>query len=80
MRMLDVIDDAVFILSIYSEILYGKFYDVTIPIEVITDIHSLVDTFNSKLVTEKRLRIEISALKEAIKENNIKYQCVPTKL
>ena len=80
MGMLDGIDAAVFISSLYSDILYGKCYDM-IPIEVITDNRSLVDTLNSsKFVTEKRLLIDISALKEAIKENNIKCQWLPTKL
>ena len=40
-----------------------------------------MDSLNSsKPVTDKRLRIDISALKEAIKQYKIKYQWVPTNL
>ena len=52
--MLYCIDAAVFISSLYSDILYGNFY--MIPIEVITDNRSLVDALNSsKFVAEKCL-------------------------
>ena len=79
--MLDGIDGAVFIASLYSEILYGKINESEIPMEVVTDNRSLVDALDSsKPVADKRLRIDISALKEAIKQHQIKCHWVPTEL
>ena len=44
------------------------------PIHCITDNRSLCDALASnKYVTEKRLRIDIGALKEAIKNNDIEH-------
>ena len=50
----DCIDAAVYISTLYSEITYGNFQDGYLPIEVITDNKSLVDSIDSKKpVTEE---------------------------
>ena len=68
----DCIDGAVFISSLYSEIVSGNCHDGYLPVEIITDNKSLVASIESeKAVTEKRLRIDISAIKEAIDYNDI---------
>ena len=78
LAMMDGIDAGLFIASLYSEIVHGRIIDGNIPIEVITDNNSLIDALNSsKPVTDKRLRIDISALKESIQHHSINCQWVP---
>ena len=62
----DCIDGAVFISSLYSEIVSGNCHDGYLSVEI-TDNKSLVASIESKkAVTEKKLRTDISVIKEAI--------------
>ena len=70
--MSECADAAIFIATMYREIMFGKQSAQVFPIEIITDNKSLRDALQSKkVVSEKRLRIDIAALKESIDENNI---------
>ena len=55
--------------------------DVQVPITVLTDNASLVDSvFSTKLVSDKRLRIDISYLKSLVDEQNIqRFSWIPTR-
>ena len=70
LAMSDGVDAAIYIGTMYNEIMYGN--SESIPIEVVTDNKSLCDALQSrKVVTEKRLRIDIAALKESLDQGNI---------
>ena len=79
--MSDCIDAAVLISTLFSEMLCGNQTDRYLPIEILTDNKSLVASINSKKpAMEKRLRIDIGAVKEAIECNHIsKVTWVSTK-
>lgn len=63
----DGIDSAVFLATLYSQLTTGDCTRNTLPIVCVTDNHSLFDAIKStKSVTEKRLRLEISGVKELI--------------
>ena len=78
--MSDALDAAIYTAALYSDMMLGK-SDKLLPIEVMTDNRSLIDNISSKkLVTEKRLRIELSAIKEVLSDqtqNRVIW--VPTK-
>lgn len=68
----DGIDSAVFLATMYSEITTGDCTSNNLPIVCVTDNHSLLDAVKStKSVTEKRLRLEISSIKELIHSGTI---------
>ena len=70
--MSDCANAAIFIASMYKEIMYGCTSQYSLPIEIITDNKSLCDALHSKkVVTEKRLRIDIAALKESFEKGSI---------
>ncbi len=69
LALADAIDVGVYLALLYKEIMQVK----ALPIECITDNHSLYDHLNtSNHVQEKRLRIEISAIKELISSHQIR--------
>jgi len=74
MAMLDAIDSCVWIGSLLNEILPDK-----IEISVIkTDNRSLCDAVHSTTaVEEKRLRVEIAAIRESIRNGEVKVDWVP---
>ena len=73
LAMLDGIDSALYIATLLNELIYDK-SEQAIPIHCITDNKSLCDPLVSNTyVTEKCLQIDISALKEAIKNNDIDH-------
>lgn len=73
LSMSDAIDMAVFIATLYSELTKGQPDPTNLNVLCITDCKSLVDAVkSSKCVLEKRLRIEMSAIKELIENGQIK--------
>ena len=76
LAMSDGIDNAMFLASLYSELTTVKADLNTPPLICVTDNHSLFDALKStKQVTEKRLRLEISSIKELLQANKIKQVC-----
>lgn len=66
LAMSDGVDNAIFLATLFSEVTAGDAAHVT-PVTCVTDSHSLVDALKStKSVTEKRLCLEISSIKEMI--------------
>ena len=74
----DAIDNAYYLGEILSQILFKN--KRKIPIELYVDNKSLYDNvFSVKNVTEKRLRIDIAAIKELVTEEKLKVKWVETK-
>lgn len=74
--MSDGIDNAMFLATLYSELTTGEAGLNTLPLICVTDNHSLFDALKStKQVTEKRLRLEISSIKELLQANSIREMC-----
>lgn len=69
----DGIDNAIFLATLFSELTTGN-VELNAPLLVcVTDNHSLFESLKStKQVTEKRLRLEISSIKELIQSKRIK--------
>ena len=68
----DGIDSAVFLATLYSELTTGDCTCNNMPIVCVTDNHSLFDAVKAtKSVTEKRLRLKISSIKELINSGTI---------
>ena len=78
--MLDGVDATLYVLELIKEI----YKDYSLPIQVYTDNKSLQDALKSnKYVNDKRLRIDIGALKEVTTSKyieNIIWICVPIQL
>lgn len=73
LAMADAVDNGIFVASLYTELMTGKAKPTELPIICITDCHSLSDAIKStKQVTEKRLRIEVSSIRELIEQEQIK--------
>lgn len=71
--MADGIDSAIFLATLFSELTAGNVELNTPPLVCVTDNHSLFDALKStKQVTEKRLRLEISSIRELIQNKKIK--------
>lgn len=69
----DGIDNAVFLATLFSELTTGNAELNAPPLICVTDNHSLFDALKStKQVSEKRLRLEISSIKELIQSKRIK--------
>ena len=65
--MVDAMDSAIFSASLFSELMTGQIHPETLQITLITDNKSLHDNLASgKAVIERRLRIEMAAIKEAL--------------
>ena len=63
LALADAVDSAISLSDLYAELTTGH----ALPIVCVTDNHSLADAIKStKSVTEKRLRIEISGIKELL--------------
>lgn len=73
LAMSDGIDNAIFLVTLFSELTTGS-AELNAPALVcVTDNHSLFDTLRStKQVSEKRLRLNISGIKELIQNKIIK--------
>lgn len=71
LAMSEGIDNAIFLSTLFSE-LYAGSTDHCVPIVCVTDNFSLVDALKStKFVAEKRLRLEISSIKELIQTKKV---------
>jgi len=76
LAMSDGIDNAMFLTTLYSELITGRVNPNKLPLICVTDNHSLFDALKStKQVTEKRLRLEMSSIKELLQTKNIKEVC-----
>jgi hypothetical protein len=62
------IDNSIFLCTLLAELMYGcKPYPAIFPIECHTDCNSLYEALKSvKSVSEKRLRLDITSIKELI--------------
>ena len=70
--MAEAIDMAIFISTLFSELTTGKPNPHKLPITCVTDCKSLYEAVHSsKSVKEKRLRIDISGIKESIDNGQI---------
>ena len=66
------IDAALYISVLYNEIMLGQSKRTPLSIQGYTDNKSLCDALkSSKYVTDRRLRIDIGALKELIRDDNV---------
>ena len=73
LAMADALDEGVFICILFSELMYGKIDPKLLPLICVTDSKSLFEAIKStKSVTEKRLRMEISGIKELKATNQVK--------
>ncbi|KAK6178629.1 hypothetical protein SNE40_011160 [Patella caerulea] len=73
LAMADAIDTGIFISTLYSELVTGCTDPTKLPLVCVTDNKSLLEAIKStKCVTEKRLRLEITGIKEMVKYNQIK--------
>nr|XP_006819397.1 PREDICTED: uncharacterized protein LOC102808646 [Saccoglossus kowalevskii] len=73
LAMADAIDAGVFIATLYAELTTGIPDPETLSLTCITDCKSLYEAIRStKLVSEKRLRIEISGIKELVESKQVK--------
>lgn len=71
LAMSDGIDNSIFLSTLFSELTTGD-AEHALPIICVTDNHSLVDAIKStKPVSEKRLRLEISGIKELIQTQRV---------
>lgn len=67
------VDMAIFIATLFSELMCGGTNKLNVPLVCVTDCKSLFEAVKSqKFVSEKRLRIEISGLKEMLENGQIK--------
>lgn len=71
LAMSDGIDNAIFLSTLFAELSTGN-TSHQVPIICVTDSFSLVDALKStKFVTEKRLRLEMSLIKELIQTKKV---------
>ena len=79
--MSEAVDMSVFLATLFAELTIGRPQSNIIPIVCVTDCKSLFDAVHSsKYVTEKRLRIDISGLRELIDNGQIQeFQWLETK-
>ena len=72
LAMVDGIDLGVILATLFCEVAYGVADPQLLPIKCITDCKSLLDAIKSnKLVSEKRLRLELSAIKENLSREHV---------
>ena len=65
--MSDAADAAVFLAGLYSELMFNFMSPGLLPTVCITDSHSPLDALKStKMVSQKRLRIELSSIKQVV--------------
>ena len=74
----DAIDNAYYLAKVFSEIIFGS--SRKIPIVLMVDNKSLAENvYTMKNVQEKRLRIDLAAIKELIVEGRLELCWVDTK-
>ena len=72
--MVDGIDLGAFLATLFCEVAYGVADPQLLPIKCIADCKSLLDAIKSnKLVSEKRLRLELSAIKENLSKGHVTH-------
>jgi hypothetical protein len=72
LAMTDAIDTGMYLASLFMEVMFGVSQRTGLPIVCLTDCHSLKDAIDStKQVSEKRLRVEVSSIRELIRQNTI---------
>ena len=72
LSMADGIDLGVFLATLFCELNYGVANPKLLPIKCVIDCKSLFDAVKStKSVTEKRLRLELSAIKESLNSKQV---------
>jgi hypothetical protein len=70
LALADGIDNAIFLSTLYKELMLEEL----LPIRCVVDNHSLCDAIKStKFVSDKRLRLEISSIKELIERKQIQH-------
>ena len=73
LAMTDAIDMGIFVSTLFSELYNGSADGNKFPLSCITDCKSLHDAVKSvKLVTEKRLRLEVSSVKDMMEKGTVK--------
>lgn len=73
LAMSEAVDMGIFIATLFGELIKGKPDPCILPIVCVVDCKSLVDALkSSKYVSEKRLRIELSSLKQLVENGQIK--------
>ena len=73
LAMADAMDNGIFSASLYTELMTGSVHPERLHISLVTDCQSHHDNLtSSKAVSEKRLRLEIAAIKEAINKQLVK--------
>lgn len=73
LAMAEGLDVAMFVATLFTEITTGKASTDGIPLVCLTDCKSLHDALKStKQVTEKRLRLEISGIKDLMEKGIVK--------
>ena len=74
LALADGIDNAIFLATLFSELTVGDCKHRGLPIVCVTENHPLLDAVKStKSVTEKRLCLEISNVKELIQSGTIQH-------
>ena len=69
----DAVDAVVFLAGLYSELMFNSMAPGLLLIVCFTDSHSLLDALKStKMVSEKRLRIELNSIKQVVDRRQIK--------
>ncbi len=72
LSMADGIDLGVFLATLFCELNYGVANPKVLPIKCVIDCKSLFDAVKStKSVTEKRLRLELSTIKESLNNKQV---------
>ena len=74
LAMADAIDAGIFLSTLYTELTSGRTDNtLVLPLVCVTDCKSLFDAVKStKVVSEKRLRLEVSNIKELIDQCKVK--------
>ena len=72
LAMSECVDAAIFISMLYKELMFGSTSHDIPEIEIVTDSKSLCDAIKSvKNVTERRLRVDVGAVKETLQQSDI---------
>ena len=73
LAMADGIDSGIFLATLFAELTTGQAKPENLPIVCVTDNNSLCDAIQStKSVSDKRLRLEISSIKEMIQSHQVR--------
>ena len=81
LALLECIDSTIFIRQILGFLLHKEPQSKKIPITCFTDNRDLKTAVSSrKDSTEKRLRIDIQAIRDVVSADNVEIQWVPTEM